>query len=311
MLNLASLDNPWLNGLYLSLFCLGACWRLVRTLAQVLPATPPGAALIGFLVWPTVVYWSAGITKESLVLGSAAGLVAVLLRWLYGHAPLSIGSVLTFGLLAGLQFKMRYFFAALLFVALAGLVVVRVGQLLGGAQRRRVIIGLFAATIGLGTWVGSEVSLLFRLNRITTQLARNYNVLSEKSAGRPRIEFPEFKPTLASAARNAPQAVGEALTRPWFWEGDWQYRLAGLENLLLLAVLGVALAATLRGRPGQLPFALGLAFGCYCLLLAALLGLSSPNLGTLSRYRAALLPFLLWLALQNDYAARALRRLGL
>lgn len=49
----------------------------------------------------------------------------------------------------------------------------------------------------------------------------------------------------------------------------------------------------------------------YCLALAVLLGLSTPNLGTLNRYRAALLPFVLWLALQNDYAARGIRRLGL
>jgi hypothetical protein len=35
----------------------------------------------------------------------------------------------------------------------------------------------------------------------------------------------------------------------------------------------------------------------YCLLLAAFIGLSTPNLGTLNRYRSVLLPWLLWLAL--------------
>jgi hypothetical protein len=89
------------------------------------------------------------------------------------------------------------------------------------------------------------------------------------------------------------------------------YLVAGLENLGLLAVLLWSVVQTLRGRPGQLPFALVLVLLLYCVLLAALLGLSSPNLGTLNRYRAALLPYLLWLALQHAGAARWLRRLGM
>ena len=311
VLNLASASNGWLNGLYLSLFCFIACWTLVRTLAEVFPETPAGAALVGFLAWPMVVYWSAGITKESLVLGSAAGLVAMVVQWLYGHRRLSLGSIIGFGILAVLQFKMRYFFAALLFAALGGLTVLRVLQQLGGGQRRWVLVVVFAAAVGTGAWVGSEVSVVFQLNRITLQLLRNYNQLSRESEGRPRIVFSEFRPTTESAVRNAPQAAWEALSRPWFWEGGLQYRAAGAENLLLLAVLAVAVVATVRGQPGRLPFAVVLVFVFYCLALAVLLGLSTPNLGTLNRYRAALLPFVLWLALQNDYAARVLRRLGL
>lgn len=196
-----------------------------------------------------VVYWSAGITKESLLLGSAAGLVTIALQWLYGNKPFSWERVLGFVVLAALQFKMRYFFAALLFAALAGLTVVRVAQQLGTARQRWLIVVLFAATIGLGTWAASEVSLVFRLNRITIQLLRNYVQLSNESEGRPRIVFQEFRPTTESALRNAPQAAWEALSRPWFWEGGMLYKAAGLENLLLLAVLGVAVVATVRGGP--------------------------------------------------------------
>lgn len=310
VLNLASNSNNWGNGLYLSLFCFVACWTLARTIAQIFPQTPVSAALIGLLAWPTVVYWTAGITKESLLLGSAAGLVAIVVRWLYGNKPVSVASAIGFVLLAVLQFKMRYFFAALLFAALGGLVLMRLLELLG-LTRRWLLVAVLAGTIGVGAWVGSEVAVVFRSNRITLQLLRNYNQLSRKSEGKPRIVFAEFRPTAESALRNAPQAAWEAVSRPWFWEGGALYKVAGLENLALLAVLVVAVVATLRGRAGQLPFALVMALLFYCLALAVLLGLSTPNLGTLNRYRAALLPFVLWLALQNDYAARMLRRFGL
>lgn len=311
VLNLASHSSSWWNGLYLSLFCFVACWTLVQTLAHAFPNTPRGAAMVGFLVWPTVVYWSAGITKESLLLGSAAGLVAILISWLYGRKPFSIWRISVFVLLVFLQFKMRYFFAALLFSALGGLTIVYMLQQLGIARRRWVIVVVFLATISAGAWAGSEAVLVFRPNRITLQLLRNYNELSKQSVGRPRIVFKEFSPNTESVVRNAPQAMWETVSRPWFWEGNLGYKALGLENMLLLGILAIALLALLRGRAGELPFALVVAILFYCIALAALIGLSTPNLGTMNRYRVALLPFVLWLALQNEYAARVLRRFGL
>jgi hypothetical protein len=77
----------------------------------------------------------------------------------------------------------------------------------------------------------------------------------------------------------------------------------------LLALLGLALVAAWRGRAGGLPAALVVMLALYCLLLAAFIGLSTPNLGTLSRYRAGLLPWLLLLLLQNDYVRYLLKKI--
>ena len=38
------------------------------------------------------------------------------------------------------------------------------------------------------------------------------------------------------------------------------------------------------------------------------MGITTPNLGSLHRYRSAMLPYLLLLLLQNDYAAAAILR---
>jgi hypothetical protein len=86
---------------------------------------------------------------------------------------------------------------------------------------------------------------------------------------------------------------------------------AGLENLLLLFLLAWAIWYTIRGKAGKLPFSVVLVVLTYCVLLAALLGLSTPNLGTLNRYRAALLPYLLLLLCQHEGMATWLRKLGL
>ncbi|WP_019948882.1 hypothetical protein [Hymenobacter aerophilus] len=308
VLNLASLGSAGLNALYLSVFSFVGSWELVRQLRRLWPEAVPLAGMGAFLLWPTVVYWSSGLTKESLLVGSGALVLAAVLRLAYGP-PAGRGWVAA-GLLAAalLHFKMRYFFAVVLFGVLAGLGLIRVFQALGMARRRLVqTLLLLGLLLGAG-WAAGEMSTLFRPNKFTSQLQRNYTVLLRASADRPHLRYPNLQPTTASVVRHAPLAAFNSLARPWPWEGDSvRYVAAGLENLLLLALLGVALLAIVRGRAGRLPFALVAALLLYCLLLAALLGLTTPNLGTLSRYRITFLPFLLLLLLQNDYVRRWLK----
>ncbi|MFD2784381.1 hypothetical protein [Hymenobacter rubripertinctus] len=309
--NLASLGAALLNGLYLSMFSFVGCWELVRQLRLRWPLATAGAGVVAFLGWPTVVYWTSGLTKESLLVGSGALVLALVVYLAYGPAARRLRAVL--GLLAAalLHFKMRYFFAVVLFGNLAGLGLTRTLQQLGAARSRWAQTALLLALLAAGAWAASEVSPVFRANKFTSQLQRNYSSLLKTSRNRPHLAYPELRPTTASVVQHAPQAIVNALVRPWPWEGRMVlYLIAGLENLLLLLVLGLAGVAVLRGRPGQLPFALVLALLLYCLILAALLGLTTPNLGTLNRYRVSFLPFLVLLLLQNDYAARWLRWLG-
>lgn len=312
VLNLASLGNAWLNGLYLTFFSFVGSWQLVRTVAQVFPKVPVGAAVVAWLAWPSVVYWSAGITKESLLVGSGAWLTALVLSWLYGGRPVKIGAVMGGFLLALLHFKMRFFFAGLLMGGLGSLTVVRVVQNLGGARSRLIQLLLIVAVLVGGIRAAAEVIPVLRLNKFTNQLSNNYYQLLRVSQHRPHLAYADLKPTLPSMLGYAPQAIVNTITRPWIWEGNQLlYVAAGLENLTLLALIGVVLFAWARRRPGHLPFAVVVVLLFYCFTLAALLGLSTPNLGTLNRYRAALLPFLVFLLLQNEYAARLLQRLGL
>lgn len=312
ILNLASLGSALLNGLYLSLFSFVGGWELVRQLRLRWPAAVPGAGIVAFLLWPTVVYWTSGLTKESLLVGSGALVLALAIQLAYGSPTRPVGSVLALLGAALLHFKMRYFFAVVLFGVLAGLALIRVAQQLGAVRSRVAQLALMLLLLTGGAWAASEVSPVFRANKFTSQLQRNYSDLLRTSRHRPHLEYPNLQPTTTSVLRHAPLAVAGTLARPWPWErATGLYVVAGLENMGLLAALLLAAVAVLRRRSGRLPFALVLALLVYCLVLAALLGLTTPNLGTLNRYRVTFLPFLLLLALQNGYAARLLRRFGL
>ena len=308
VLNLVTLGNSLLNALYLSVFRFVGCWNLVRAMRRAFPATPRLAGVVALLAWPTVLYWTAGVTKESVLVGSLAWLTALTIDWLYGGRPLRAGAVVGAAVLLVVGFKMRFFFAVLLFAGLLALVVIRLAQRLGWLCQRWLQVGTLLLVLAGGGAVLSEVSTVFRFNKFTNQLIYNYYELLRMSRDRPHIEYDHLAPTLESILYNAPKAAASTLLRPLPWERrNPAYVAAGLENLLLLFLVGVALVAAVRGRSGHLPFALVLALLFYCLALAVLLGLTTPNLGTLNRYRAALLPFLLLLLLQNDYAARWLR----
>lgn len=322
ILNFASLGIGWLNGLYMSVFAFVGCWQLARTVARIFPATPAGAGAVAFLLWPSVWFWATGLSKEALLLGSGAWFTALVLGRLYGRESAARGGLagvarqLAWWLgasgLAWLHFKMRYFFAAPLLIILAGVALARALQQLGLARARWVQVGAVAAVLGLGSWLAPQLSVAFRINKFVNQVVRVYASDLPNLAGRPHFEYLMLQPTLESVVAHVPQAIVNAMVRPWLGESrDPRMLAAGVENLLLLLLLAVAVIATARGRAGHLPFILSVGLLVFCLVLAALTGLTTPNLGSLHRYRSDLVPYLLLLLLQNDYAAAALRRLGM
>ena len=307
----------WLDGLYLSLLCFMACWGLVRMLAQVFPLASVVGASVAFLAWPTVVWWTAGLTKETLVVGAGAGVVALVLPLLYGSQAAvrwwpAIGRLALALVLAWLMVRMRYFFALPLLGGLLALAAVRLATRwgwLGGGRLPQVggLLLLLAASGAVAVSVGGEHLSPTYFSR---EVAANYQHGLLTSAGRPHVQYADWQPTPASLLRHAPLAAAQTLARPWLGESARPFYVgASLENALLVALIGLALLAVWRGCPGHLPIVLVALLLGYCLLLAAFIGLSTPNLGTLSRYRAALLPWLLLLLLQNDYVRALLKKI--
>lgn len=304
------------SGLYLSLLCFAACWGMVRALAQAFPAASAAGAALAFLAWPTVVWWTAGLTKETLVVGTGAGVVALVLPLLYGRVPVrwwpAVGRVALALVLAWVMVRMRYFFALPLLGGLVALTAVRLATRRGWlAASSRAQVGGLVLLVAAGSFVavragGERMSPSY----FSREVDANYQHGLRTSIGRPHLHYADWQPTPASLLRHAPLAAAQTLVRPWPGESAQPLYLgASLENVLLAGLACLALLAVWRGCSGQLPAVLVALLLGYCLLLAAFIGLSTPNLGTLSRYRIALLPWLLLLLLQNDYVRRWLKKI--
>jgi hypothetical protein len=183
-------------------------------------------------------------------------------------------------------------------------------QLTARPLRRRWQLLLFGLVLAGGLRTAGEVSPVFRFNKFASQLTRTYATLRLKSLNRPHIALPHLAPTAEGILRSTPKAMASTLFRPFAWEGDTVfYGFAALENLGLMLLSAAAAYDLLRRRAAPLPFALALLLLIYCLAMAALVGLSTPNLGTLSRYRAPWLPLLVYLLVAQPTVAGWLRRL--
>jgi len=118
----------------------------------------------------------------------------------------------------------------------------------------------------------------------------DYKIYNDYPRAGSYMETKNLQPTIRSFAKETPRALFRAMFRPFLWEGkNPLLLLPALENLALIVLILLAILFPQRPRsPGFAGFCL-----IFSLLLLLVMGLTTPVLGTLDRYRISALPFLL------------------
>nr|WKN36616.1 hypothetical protein K4G66_30090 [Tunicatimonas sp. TK19036] len=289
-------DNYWIISVYFSILSFAGVWLLVQQLSRFFPQTQPAIG-IAWLVYPSFVFWSSGILKESIAVGLISLLVAWSLqlyfqgerRW-YQIWPYWIG----WGIAAYLLWIMKYYYAAALIPVLLSLILAKKVNFSPGFPLLK-LAGIFAVLILVPTLLHPNLSV----HRVMDVIVKNHDVFIKISNPENVINFYELDSTIGSMLLNAPLALVSAWYRPLLGETHgWLQHLAGIENLLVLAVSLLAVFQIYRHKgifPGQLPWLLGgIAFA---VILGVLLAFSAPNFGTLMRYKVAFAPYILYLSL--------------
>jgi len=106
------------------------------------------------------------------------------------------------------------------------------------------------------------------------------------------LDVNPLDPNLFSLLRNLPDALFTALFRPflWNWNGILQW-FSALENFALLCLIGISFThQSKKLNPPTITFI----FVCFSfgLILLSVMGLTTPVLGSLVRYRMPALPFI-------------------
>ena len=300
-LNLFTHSHFYLNSLYFSFFCFWGLWQLSQTLFLFNPAYK-WPALISFLFLPSVLFWAAGISKEAIYLGSLGWLLAATVRLVNLFPKFKWQDILVVLVAGFFLWKIKFYFAALVFTLLLGYVFVTILRKYTNLNLNRLKLWfIFLGLLLLASVAMVKFNEEFELNNFYFQLMRSYTVLAERSAGKPMVVYPQLEPTLLSLVRHSPAAILNATLRPYIWErNSLFYTLAGAENLAVMVLLFLT-GVKLIKKP-LLSKNIGLVVVLiYIIVTAFLIGLSTPNLGSLSRYKTAFIPFVVFLCLNVIY----------
>lgn len=291
--NLLAFNNYWIAASYLSTLSFMACWYLVRQVRTVLPAISV-EALIAFTLLPSFVFWSSGIIKESVAALAMVFLSGVFLKIYHQRKLLWYEWILALACTVAF-WQLKYYWAGLFFMFGGSALLAQFGSA-PFRPRRTIRWALWSVAILILGYVTTHAQPNFNLHRVLDVVAENNKAFVSISAPDDVIQFHHLEPSIESFVKNVPLAAWSGFFRPWVGEANSLFKMvASVENSFMLII---TLWACFRlFRPDRQVTFIGLIALAYCLSLCVFLALSTPNFGTLSRYRIGFLPFFVFLML--------------
>ena len=304
LLNLVSGNNYWVTASYFSLVSFFSSWFLFIQLRRFAPDSTRAAVLAIFL-FPSILFWSSGLLKETLAMAAVYYLTAVLIQLLCGAKVRLMQWALVF-LSVWIGWSIKYYWLGIFIAAwLSCLFVFILTKNRKISQRKSGLgwLGLFLLLAAGASFAHPN----FHLERVMEVIVSNHDLSVLQSKGNDYIHYYDLLPTVASMAVNSPWALFSALFRPMPFEASGLPSvLASMENLIIF-VLAVSYLASARKKSP--PFVIPLFV--FSVVLCVFLALSTPNFGTLSRYRVGFLPFMIFVfSLRNPLLNYLMNRLS-
>lgn len=244
---------------------------------------PPTVLALLPLLLPSVLFWASGVLKEPVLVLALGVFIHGLLAtsWWLRVACCGLGMLI----LLSIKF---YVLICILPAAIAFLLLQK------QAKPVMVIAKYAAVNIVLLVAAFNVQHIVPRINAM--QMLANKQQHSVKEAiyfnASSRIDIPAIKPGALNIISTAPVAIWNSLTRPYLWEGKNPMMLAsGLENVMVFVIILFSLLFFSRNNIRNLNLILFLLLSS--LSYFALIGMCTPVLGNLVRYKAPLLPMFL------------------
>lgn len=289
VLRLVSFGEIHVHTVFAALVAHAGMVALYRAFVELLPGRERAWMIAVFLL-PSVLLWASGAIKESpLFLGLG------LLLWQF--MQLLEGRVRPWGLLllagsAVLLFHLKFYVVASLLPALAMLGLARLSP--------RTPVGLRTAVVLLASVVLAlnlhHVLPGFNVLETIAVKQRDFIGLSQATDPGSFVMPERLEPNLWSFLKQGPYALYITLLGPVAHPGPGVLGLAtAMENVVMLVVLLLLLVHRLPWR--RVDRDVFLAVLTFVVLMALVIGWTTPVMGALVRYRSPMLPFLFLAAL--------------
>lgn len=294
--------NYWMMSLIISFISFLGAWYLCLKTTRFFPEARR-AVVVAFLFYPSVIFWSSGLIKESLGLAALYFLGSILLT-IISNKKIFVWEYMVALASLWISWNLKYYWVgAFMPVAITTILVIFVKKLKPALVKYELSmwIVLFILLLSIATSVHPN----FYPNRFLEVIVANNQEFMALTDQENAILYQNLNPSLKSVLVNMPQALISGIFRPFVWEAHSVISFAaGLENfvLALLVLSSIPSVPKIFKSPDRL---LVLAMLTYIIILAIFLSLSTPNLGTLSRYKVGFLPFLVFLLIfQNQWIVR-------
>ncbi len=298
-------DNYWLISLYFSFIAFACSWRLVNTIITHYPESKI-AAIISFLFVPSVVFWSSGLVKECLAMGALFYISSVFLK-VWHRDKINITEVLLTILSLWILWQLKYYYAAVFLPVLFTSIIVKfilvpVFKIKSSILEIVIWFSVFAVPLFLISLSKEN----FHLDVFFEVIVKNYHSFQNLSSENGAVHFNDLQPNFLSILYNAPWALVSGLFRPFLWEVDNLLQvLQSVESAILFILVITSVMNFIKGYHSKHRLLI-LSLMVYVVLLCIFLTISSPNFGTLSRYRIGFLPFLFFLLLIDNAVVTSL-----
>jgi len=330
--NFFTFNNHWLTGLYFSSLSFLGLWFCANTLVSIWKKTK-WAVIISFFYLPSVVFWSSGIMKESLLMACVGIFVSLFLiqiekyksyqlnafldiklfphkkniqglsldrppESIYKTNTLSAFKLFIILILTYIILQLKYYYLAVLLPTVLSLAIVKLSKYQWVLKHQTLSFFLiFSLTLLIASNLHPNLNLDFVLKAIV----KNNLIMMERTDDLNNlIHFQNLSPDFSSLLQNLPIAFWEGLARPYLWEeGHWFKKMASLETTTLMLLILYNLFSIRKIKIQQEWKVYLISCLTYILLLEVLLTLAAPNLGNLTRYKVGYLPFLVYILLSN------------
>lgn len=299
--NIITYNNYWLSGIYFSFFSYLGMWYLANMLASKFEGTKYYSA-IAFLFFPSVVFWSSGVTKESIVMGCLCFIVGFSIPYLIISHKISYPRIILMATFLWMLLKLKYYYVGVLIPIMAANFIVAYLRLNFKFVQKNYYthFGSWILAFVLILMLASNIHPNLRAGNFLESVVTTHNQIYEKSSPEDLISYNKLDPTIWSVIVNLPKALYSGLYRPSLLDAKTQFQYwVGFENLILIILsIGAILPLfNIKKFPHKI---LIFSMIAYIVILASFMALSSPNFGTLVRYKIAFLPFLVYLVIINN-----------
>lgn len=291
--------NYWILSLMLGFINFLCIQFLVRELAKSFSWIRKESA-IAFYFLPTFVFWTSGLLKESLAIAALAALTAICFQIIRRNDYFNLWHWIFIIFTAAILWNLKYFYAAVAFPVLASFMLFSFINVRWKISYYILLIFLIFSITGISIF---HYNLSFA--HISDVIFQNYLAGIQQSGGK-AINYYFFHGDLLGYIINLPLALFSGLFRPLPFEIPGLFpSLVAVENLGILVLTIIAFwKSKLHFNIKDPVILLSL---IYVLGLAVLLAFSTPNFGTLSRFKVGYWPIFGLLVLALNKKSQALK----